>query len=246
MKPVLEDRQMDGNRRTVFISDNLDTTRLFAYALQRKNITTAVVGSAAEAIDHRRGWGRNLLVINNCAGEIDIFAVCQQARKSYECPCLLLDYRTDEPYMAEAYKAGVDDYIAKPIGLHLFQLKVVAWLRHVSPQQSQLRGKLARNGFSLDPIQSQLKMKCGSVVDLTNLEFRLLHFLLRRPGEIFESRRIIEHVWGANCDDGRNHALLKNLVYRLRRKVEPDPHQPTYLQTVFGRGYKLQLQEEQL
>jgi DNA-binding response OmpR family regulator len=238
----MEERGMEGNSRTTFISDDLETTQLFAYALQRENIATTVVGSTAEAVDHHRGRGRHLLVINNCADQIDVFAFCEQARERCDCPFLLLDYSTDEPYIARTYRAGIDEYITKPLGLRLFQLKIAAWLRRAVPGGGGPAAPTARDGLRLDFVRSQLIKPCGSVVDLTNLEFRLLHLLLRHPNEVCDRQRIIEHVWGANGEDG--YILVKNLVYRLRRKIEPDPQKPSYLQTVYGRGYKLELQED--
>lgn len=233
---------MEGKGCTTFISDDLETTQLFAYALRRENIATSMVSSTAVAVDHLRRGGRHLLVINNCAGEIDVFSVCEQARERCDCPLLLLDYNTDEPYIAEIYQAGIDEYITKPLGMRLFQLKVAAWLRRAAPSRSEPDAPATSGGFRLDPMRSQLIKPCGSVVDLTNLEFRLLHLLLREPGQIFSNQHIVEHIWGTSCDNDRT--LVKNLVYRLRRKIEPQPRHPIYLRNVSRQGYMFQVEIE--
>jgi DNA-binding response OmpR family regulator len=73
------------------------------------------------------------------------------------------------------------------------------------------------------------------LIRLTNLEFRLLHFLMLNEGKVVDSGLIVERVWGrSNQGDS---ALLKNVMYRLRRKIEPEPAHPHYLQTLSGEGY---------
>jgi DNA-binding response OmpR family regulator len=78
----------------------------------------------------------------------------------------------------------------------------------------------------------------GSAVKLTNLEFRLLHLLMAHPGQVLEAGVIIDRVWG--YPDTGDSVLLKNLVYRLRQKVEPEPGEPRYIGTVAGVGYAFQ------
>ena len=75
----------------------------------------------------------------------------------------------------------------------------------------------------------------GSVVKLTNLESRLLHLLMSHPNQVLPSEVIVERVWGY-VGNGES-SLLKNVVYRLRSKLEPDPRQPAYIHTVAGEGY---------
>jgi two-component system, OmpR family, response regulator RegX3 len=89
--------------------------------------------------------------------------------------------------------------------------------------------------FRLDPAQRQLVLQTGKVVKLTSLEFRLLHVLMSHPNQVLESSLLIDRVWGANS--GGDSVLLKNVVYRLRRKIEPDPSQPRYIQSITGEGY---------
>ncbi len=90
----------------------------------------------------------------------------------------------------------------------------------------------------LAPARREVITTTGSAVKLTNLEFRLLHLLMSHPGQVLGSNLIIDRVWGYT--GGGDTVLLKNLVYCLRRKIEPDPSQPRYIQTVAGEGYSFQ------
>jgi DNA-binding response OmpR family regulator len=89
----------------------------------------------------------------------------------------------------------------------------------------------------LDPAWRTILTADGSAIKLSTLEFRLLHLLMINRGQVLPSDIIVDRVWGYGGEG--DSTLLKNLVYRLRRKIEPDPRQPRYIQTVAGEGYSL-------
>ena len=89
----------------------------------------------------------------------------------------------------------------------------------------------------LEPAKRQVITPEGKAVRLTNLEFRLLHLLMMNRGQVLESGVIVDRVWGYIGDTDR--VPLKNVVYRLRRKIEPDPSRPRYICSVGGVGYTL-------
>jgi DNA-binding response OmpR family regulator len=86
----------------------------------------------------------------------------------------------------------------------------------------------------LDPNRRSLINPEGTEIKLTNLEFRLLHLLMNRPGSVFSAEALVESIWGGYGNG--DQILLKNVVYRLRRKIEADPGRPVFLQTGQG-GY---------
>jgi two-component system KDP operon response regulator KdpE len=92
--------------------------------------------------------------------------------------------------------------------------------------------------FKLDPQSRQVLKPPEKGIRLTNLEFRLLYLLMKNPGRILEAEFIVDRVWGYH-GEGNSH-LLKNLVYRLRRKIEPDPNSTSHILTEPGMGYRFQ------
>jgi DNA-binding response OmpR family regulator len=138
----------------------------------------------------------------------------------------------------EAYEAGVDEYIVKPVGPLLFVAKVIAWLRRSWTVPAEALDNLEVAGFRLDTSRRQLIIANASPVRLTNLEFRLLHLLMSHHGQVLDSNIVIDRVWG-HTGQG-DSTLLKNVVYRLRRKIEADPSRPRHLQTIAGEGYTFQ------
>ena len=121
----------------------------------------------------------------------------------------------------------------RPIGLPLFVCKVRAWLRHSWTIPARALRQREGAGLRLNPAERQIVVG-DSVVRLTNLELRLLHLLMSHEGQILSGEQIVSRVWGHDYGD---RGMLKNVVYRLRRKLEPDPDMPRYLHTVSGEGY---------
>jgi DNA-binding response OmpR family regulator len=132
----------------------------------------------------------------------------------------------------------VDEYISTPIGTGLFLAKVRVWLRRCWTVSAEALETVQASEFQLDPVRRQLTLPGGSSFKLTNLEFRVLYLLMTHEGQVLMPDVLVTRVWGYG--EGQEGALLKNVIYRLRRKLESDPNQPRYIQTVAGEGYKFQ------
>lgn len=130
----------------------------------------------------------------------------------------------------EAYQAGVDECVVKPISPAIFLAKILAWARR---SWSQPMSPLRIGPLRLDPAHRSAIAVAGQEVRLTNLEFRLLHLLMSRPGHVFKADEIMQSVWGMEQAD---LALLKNVVYRLRKKLEEETGEAALIQTRPG-GY---------
>jgi hypothetical protein len=124
----------------------------------------------------------------------------------------------------ETYKAGVDDCMTKPVSPSLFQAKVKVWLRRFGSVSSDEMNPLKVGTLQLFPTERMVMLKNGGVVQLTNLELRLLYYLMNRPGQIVTTEELNQRVWGYTAE--ADNTMLKNVVYRLRRKIEADPANP--------------------
>lgn len=123
----------------------------------------------------------------------------------------------------------------KSIGPPLFLAKARAWLRRSWTISAETLNSVQMDDLCLNPARREVVTASGSTAKLTNLEFRLLYFLMSHRGQVLESDLIVDRVWG--YDGGGESALLKSLVYRLRRKIEDEPDHPRYIHTVTGVGY---------
>jgi DNA-binding response OmpR family regulator len=129
---------------------------------------------------------------------------------------------------------GTDDYIAKSFSPKNLLARVPAVLRRSGQQPP---GDLTLGDLTIDVDRQEVRRADGEVIKLTPLEFRLLHYLFVNQGQVLPTEMIIEHVWGYGASGDRS--LLKQLVRRLRLKIEPDPAHPRYIETVPGVGYTL-------
>jgi DNA-binding response OmpR family regulator len=138
--------------------------------------------------------------------------------------------------LLKAYEAGFDECVLKPIHPLLFEAKLKAWLRRSSNVPVEIMAALRVDDLQLIPSDRAVIFDDHDPVHLTNLELRLLYYLMGRPGRTLRTEELCERVWSHHSiGDART---LKNLVYRLRRKIEADPAHPHYLHTVAGVGYR--------
>ncbi len=163
-------------------------------------------------------------------------ALCNSLRGESITPILMITDRQDESHILAAYKAGVDECVTKPVSPGLFLAKVTAWLRRSWTLPAEALDGVKAGELRLDPVRRMVENSAGQQIKLTNLEFRLLHVLMTNPGWTLETNVLIERVWGYRGDGDTN--LLKNVVYRLRRKLEADLDNPSLILTDPGVGYK--------
>lgn len=226
------------NAKVLLISDNIAAGQIWIQTLKQKGLEAVLVGSIEEALTRWIEDTLDLIIFDIYNPQLDEIDLCRQLRAEVINPILLFTSKSDEVHLLEAYEVGLDECIVKPISPLLFLAKVTAWLRRSWAVPAQALDCLQVGDFQLDPVQRHLLIPSGSVVKLTNLEFRLLHLLMSHQAQVLEPNFIIERVWGYYS--GGDSSLLKNVVYRLRRKIESDPGQPCYLQTVAGEGYIFQ------
>jgi DNA-binding response OmpR family regulator len=150
-------------------------------------------------------------------------------------PILFLTSNPSDNFLLEAYNAGVDECVSKPIHPPVLEAKIKAWLRHASNVPVDVLSTLKVDDLQLIPSDRIVILDDRGPIHLTNLELRLLYYLMGRPGRTVTIEELCQHVWGQNQGDA---TTLKNLVYRLRRKIEADPSHPHLVSTVSGVGYR--------
>ncbi len=151
-------------------------------------------------------------------------------------PLLMMIHAVAEDQIVNVYNAGVDECIVKPIGPGLIIAKVSAWLRHSGKKNLSTAQSIRLKDCLLLSNERTLTIGNNIPIKLTGLEMRLLHLLMSRSPQAVGHDEILDRVWDYAAD--ANFAVLKNVVYRLRQRIEIDPTQPRYLQTVSGIGYR--------
>jgi len=185
----------------------------------------------------------DLAILDIAMPFVDGIEVCRRMRADPEMtsiPICLLTAKSAIEDKISGFEAGCDDYLVKPFNFSELRLRARALLRRYGKAvpQTQLRA----GAFILDPSTQQVQMD-DRIVQLTPMEFALLHYLLSHNGEVLSSQRLLREVWGYPPDSG-NKGLVRTHIRNLRLKIEPTPSSPTCIQTVRPRGYIFNLGPE--
>lgn len=215
--------------RVFVVCDQDATAPIWGYIIRDKGLVAILETSVQRAMERSIEEIPDLIVIDVNASHAQRMELCRQFRSLSASPILLFLPSNNEPEILEAYQNGVDECVVKPISPAIFLAKIMAWARRSwsEPMTPRNVGRLR-----LDPAHRSAIGASGQEIKLTNLEFRLLHLLMSRPGYVFPAEEIIQTVWGANGDI----VLLKNVVYRLRKKLEEEAGEKQVIQTWPG-GY---------
>ncbi len=162
------------------------------------------------------------------------FQVCEAVRQKSRVPIMMLTARGEEEDLVRALELGADDYLTKPFSPRTLLARVKALLRRAGVDTAT---PLAAGRMKLDVDEHTVQVGEGEPIRLTKLELRLLQMLLANSGHTVSSDRLLMQVWGHRGAGDRQ--LLKQLVHRLRHKIELDPAVPQLLQTAPGAGYRL-------
>lgn len=211
-----------------------DTAPVWGYILRQGGLIVILETSLENALGHWSTEMPDLVVLDLDMTHEERMDLYRKFRAVCVTPILLFLPSYHETEVLEAYQAGIDDVAIKPISPPVFLAKIMAWVRRSWTVPMDALSILQAGKHELDPIHRCLMTQGSSVVKLTNLEFRMLHLLMSRPGAVFGVEEIIQSMWGAYGDG--DQILLKNVVYRLRKKIEDDPGHPVLLQTWPG-GY---------
>ena len=223
--------------KVLIVSNQQTTGPLWVFSLQQQKLNVALESEPARTLMRCEAESPDLIILDINQSETLTLELIRSLRAEMLTPIVLLTPARSEEYVIEAYRAGVDDCMLKPVSPSLFQAKIKVWLMRSGTLHTDTMNPLKIGTLQLFPSEKMVMLKNGGAVRLTNLELRLLYYLLNRPGQTVTIEELNQRVWG--YADEANNTMLKNVVYRLRRKIESDPANPLIIQTVSGVGYKL-------
>jgi two-component system, OmpR family, response regulator ResD len=227
------------DRRTVLVVDDEPTiSEVVARYLERAGYAAATAGDGLEALRIAGERDPDLVVLDLMLPELDGFEVLRrlQADDGKRTPVILLTAKGEHDDRLAGLRRGADDYIVKPFSPSELVARVDAVLRRAAPADAEAE-PLRFEGLEIDP-RARRAVRDGEEVPLSAREFDLLGFLAAHPGRAFSRDELIDRVWeAANYSDTSTVTVH---VRRLRAKIEPDPEQPRFIQTVWGVGYRFQ------
>jgi DNA-binding response OmpR family regulator len=226
--------------KVLVVDDDPELRPLVAWALKQSGYLALEAETGERALELVGQERPDLLILDLNLPGMDGLEVCRRLRAARDAtPVLMLTVRTAEESQVEGLDAGADDYLAKPFSPRTLLARVRALLRRSGVERE---GRVEAGGLSLDEELRAVRLPGGPPIRLTMLEFRLMQILVANAGHTVAAERLLRHVWGARPYGDRQH--LKQLVHRLRQKLERDPTDPRFLCTDAGVGYCLRVEAE--
>ncbi len=202
-------------------------------------VTKAIDGEAG--LREALGSPFDLIILDLMLPKMDGLEVCRRIRaKELHLPILMLTARTEEIDKVLGLEMGADDYLTKPFGVREFIARVKAIFRRMELFSTRSSQQPIGSAMQFGSLQINLDMRRVTIeerrVELSPKEFDLLSLLASNPGKSYDRARILDLVWGYEFE-GYEHTVNSH-INRLRSKIEPDIHQPTYILTTWGVGYR--------
>ena len=223
--------------KILVVCNQADTAPVWGYILRQQGLVVILETSRDKAIDRWSSEMPDLVVLDIEVSHRERIGLYRKFREVSVAPILLFLPIYHETQILEAYADGVDEVVVKPISPPIFLAKIMAWVRRSWTVPVDGLSLVRAGRHRLDPARRCLIDPDELEIKLTNLEFHLLHLLMSRPAHVFSVEDIIQSLWGGYGSG--DQTLLKNVVYRLRKKVEEDPSHPVFLKTWQG-GYSFQ------
>jgi DNA-binding response OmpR family regulator len=223
-------------KRIVLIEDDADLYALLKYNLEKEGFSIAGSQTGRGAIDLCRRVRPDLVLLDIMLPDSDGLDICKGIRNNPELgqtPIIFLTARASETDRIVGLELGANDYIVKPF----FIREVIARIKLQFRTQTAPSRALKAGNVELDRSSCQVRLE-GEPLSLTATEFRLLEFLMTRPGVVFSREQLLNAVWGQ--DRAITDRTVDVYILRLRQKIERDPAAPRLIHSVRGFGYSFE------
>jgi DNA-binding response OmpR family regulator len=218
--------------QVLIVDDDRVLADLVAFTLRHEGFQVSLAYDGQSALQKWRDERPDLIILDLNLPKVDGFTVCRRIRAEADTPIIMLTVRGEDDDIVRGLELGADDYIPKPFSPRQLVARAKAVLRRSGKTHVPAIHRVGE--LTLDADRRELRIGPDNFVSLTPLENRLLRYLMINAGHVLTSEAIIAQVWGP---EGGDQDMLRQLVSRLRRKIEPDPAQPTYIENVPGLGY---------
>jgi DNA-binding response OmpR family regulator len=221
--------------RVVVIEDDAELAELLRMYLSKEGLTTTVCETAEEGLAVMRAEGADCVILDINLPGMDGFEFLQALRKADPVPVIIVSAREADEDIIMGLGIGADEFVTKPFTPRVLVARVRAILRRSREPGPRT---ISFGPYIIEPHGYNL-LRDGVRITLSTREFDVLRFFVLHPGAVMSQEEIYKGVWGAVYGDLTAVAVY---IRRLRRKIEDDPSQPRYLQTVHGRGYRFDLE----
>jgi len=221
--------------KALVVDDDLALADVLAFTLRRAGYEVVLAHDGAAALEVYGTHEPDILLLDINLPRLSGLQVCQRIRATSDTPIIFLSVLGAEDDVVQGLKLGGDDYIVKPFSPRQLVARMEAVLRRAS-DHAPGPAVIKAGSLELDGARHLLLRAGAQPVRLTRLECRLMEVLMINHGQVMPFDTLIDAVWGSS---GGDRTALKQLVYRLRRKLESDASDPGLLQNIPTLGYTL-------
>jgi len=229
----------------LIVDDEYDILQVIKAYLEKSNYKVFEAESGARALELFDHLHPDLVVLDLMMPDMSGEEVCRSIRKKSNIPILMLTAKSSEDDMIHGLLIGADDYITKPFSPRELLARVISLLRRSQlPQPKNVKSALQFGGgrLSINPELHEVEMD-GQTLALTPIEFKLLEVLARHPKRAFSRYELVNLIQG---DDFEGFERTIDVhIKNVRQKINDDPKNPTFIATVFGIGYKFQVNADE-
>ena len=224
--------------RILVVEDEETLSEAIAFLLGKEGFEVSVAASGPEAIAQFEKNGADLILLDLMLPGLSGTEVCRQIRAKSSVPIIMLTAKDSEIDKVVGLEIGADDYVTKPYSSRELIARIRAVLRRGELSDASDEGSVIEVGpVRMDTDRHVISVN-GAQVAIPLKEFELLEFLMRNAGRVLTRIQLIDRVWGS--DYVGDTKTLDVHIKRLRAKIEKDPANPEYIQTVRGMGYKME------
>ena len=215
--------------KALIVEDDMVLADVVAFTLRREGYEVLLAQDGETALERFEAEKPAIILLDLNLPKLDGVAVCRKIRQSHNTPIIMLSVRDSDADVIRGLEIGADDYLTKPFSPAQLLARMRAFLRRTGHNTPQ---KLSLGIVTLNPERHQLEVDGKDTIQLTPLEFNLVELLMTNREQVLPTQTIIDRVW----HDGGDKAMLKQLIYRLRQKIEVTD---IYIDAVLGVGYAL-------
>ncbi|MCB2202372.1 response regulator transcription factor [bacterium] len=225
--------------KALIVDDDRTLADLLAFTLRRAGFESCQAFDAPTGLHIFEQTEVDIILLDvNLPGNAQLrsgFDVCRKIRETSNVPIILLTVRDDEDDIINGLNLGADDYILKPFSPRQLIARVKSILRRAGDTQILMDEPFIFESLTFDETRRECQLEGDAIVQLTRLESRLMSIFCLNPNQVLTTENLISHVWGAEAGSPE---MLRQLVRRLRLKIETDPGEPKLVISHPGIGYR--------
>lgn len=224
-------------KKILIVDDEESIRELVDLYMRKAGFKTAQAKNGREALEKFESEKPNLIILDLMLPYLDGESVAHKLRKKSNVPIIMLTAKADESDRVQGLEIGADDYVVKPFSPRELVARVKSVFRRVYPEEEAIKIK----EIEINPKEMRV-YKSGKDLDLTVKEFRVLFSLVRKAGSVLTRDEIMNEIY-TDYEEVVFDRTIDAYIKNIRKKLGDDPKNPTYIESVYGAGYRLKRDE---